>query len=181
VTRQSVRWIALVVGVVVVALGIVLALNVEGSEPTTDGRFAGTGKLAPAFSVETLDGDAATLADLAGKTVVVNFWNTWCIPCEEEAPALAEFYRRHREDPDFAMVGIVRDDTEGAVRSYVATENIGWTIGFDPASKAALAYGITGQPETFVIAPDGRVAAEQFSAVSVDDLELMLRAARNGV
>ena len=57
-------------------------------------------------------------------------------------------------------------------------ENVGWTVGFDPKSKAALAYGTTGQPETFVIGPDGRVAGEQFAAVSVDNLETMLRAAR---
>jgi hypothetical protein len=55
---------------------------------------------------------------------------------------------------------------------------VGWTVALDPKSKAALAYGTTGQPETFVIGPDGRVAGEQFSAVTVDNLELMLRAAR---
>ena len=65
-----------------------------------------------------------------------------------------------------------------AVRDYVQDENVGWTIGLDPKSKAALAYGTTGQPETFVIGPDGRAAREQFAAVSVDNLETMLRAAR---
>jgi peroxiredoxin len=76
------------------------------------------------------------------------------------------------------MVGIVRDDTTEAVRDYVQAEKVGWTVALDPKSKAALAYGTTGQPETFVIGPDGRVAGEQFSAVSVDNLETMLRAAR---
>ena len=76
------------------------------------------------------------------------------------------------------MVGIVRDDTQKAMRDYVKSEDVGWTVGFDPKSKAALAYGTTGQPETFVIGPDGRVAGEQFAAVSVDNLETMLRAAR---
>ena len=76
------------------------------------------------------------------------------------------------------MIGIVRDDDKQKVADYVAAEDVGWTIVLDPKSKAALAYGTTGQPETFVIGPDGRVAGEQFSAVTVDNLELMFRAAR---
>jgi cytochrome c biogenesis protein CcmG/thiol:disulfide interchange protein DsbE len=177
VRSHRVRWIALGVGLVVVLLGVVLALNVEGSTPnTSEGRFVG--EEAPRFVVQTLDGDELSLDALAGKTVVVNFWNTWCIPCIREAPALQTFYERHAGERDFAMIGIVRDDTAAAVRSYVRDTDIGWTIGFDPKSKAALAYGTTGQPETFVIGPDGRVAGEQFSETRVEDLELMLRAAR---
>ena len=190
-TRRKVRWIALGVGLVVVVLGIVLALNVSGSDPNvTEGRFTGqdvvapgfalvsNNDTAPAFTLETLDGQQLALSDLAGKTVVVNFWNTWCAPCIQEAPALREFYELHKDEPDFAMVGIVRDDDKDKVQGYVDAEGVGWTIALDPKSKAALAYGTTGQPETFVIGPDGRVAGEQFSAVTVDNLELMLRAAR---
>jgi cytochrome c biogenesis protein CcmG/thiol:disulfide interchange protein DsbE len=177
VTR--VRGIALAVAAVLVGLGIILAMNTSGADPNVDkGRFAGRDVLAPEFTVQTLDGEELALADLAGKTVVVNFWNSWCVPCIKEAPALQEFYDRHEDEPDFAMVGIVRDDTESAIRDYVEREDVDWTIGFDPGSKAALAYGTTGQPETFVIGPDGRVGGEQFSEASVDDLELMLRAAR---
>jgi cytochrome c biogenesis protein CcmG, thiol:disulfide interchange protein DsbE len=190
---KRVRWIALGVGVVVVVLGVVLALNVSTSDPNVErGRFTGKNEIAPgfalvsanrtapAFALETLDGEQLRLSDLAGKTVVVNFWNSWCPPCIEEAPALKEFYERHKNEPDFAMVGIVRDPqrTEDELRDYVAKEGIDWTIALDPKSKAALAYGTTGQPETFVVAPSGRVAGEQFSAVTVDNLELMLRAAR---
>jgi cytochrome c biogenesis protein CcmG/thiol:disulfide interchange protein DsbE len=177
--RGRVRWIALGVGVVVALFGVVLALNVSSAEPNTNqGRFTGSDEPAPPFTVTKLDGSTLSLADLAGKSVVVNFWNTWCAPCKQDAPALAEFYDRHKDESDFAMVGIVRDDTTQAVRDYVQRENVGWTIAFDPKSKAALAYGTTGQPETFVIGPDGRVAGEQFAAVSVDNLETMLRAAR---
>jgi cytochrome c biogenesis protein CcmG/thiol:disulfide interchange protein DsbE len=186
-----VRWIAMAVGTFVIVLGVVLALNVEGSDPNVrEGRFTGRDTIAPgfalvsdnatapAFTLETLDGTPLRLSDLAGKAVVVNFWNTWCAPCIEEAPALKEFYERHKDEPDFAMVGIVRDDNAAEVREYVEAEGIGWTIAFDPKSKAALAYGTTGQPETFVVSPTGRVAGEQFSAVTVGHLEVMLRAAR---
>jgi cytochrome oxidase Cu insertion factor (SCO1/SenC/PrrC family) len=72
-----VRWIALGVGVVVVLFGVVLALNVSSAEPNTnEGRFTGSNDPAPAFTLKTLDGNTLSLVDLAGKTVVVKFWNT---------------------------------------------------------------------------------------------------------
>jgi cytochrome c biogenesis protein CcmG/thiol:disulfide interchange protein DsbE len=177
---HTTRWIALGAAAVLVALGVVLALNVSSS-PSTEGRLAG--ELAPAFSLNDLGGDEVALGELTGdgKNVLVNFWNSWCLPCEQEHPALAEFYERHRDDPDFAMVGIVRDDTEADARGYVAERGVDWTILLDPKHRAALDYGTTGQPETFMVSPDGVVVAEQFGPVTVEDLELMLRHARGQV
>ena len=62
----------------------------------------------------------------------MNFWNTWCIPCQQEHPALKQFYARHRDDPDFALVGIVRDDTRRAAGQYAKAEGIDWIIAMDP-------------------------------------------------
>jgi len=175
--KHATRWIAFAAAVVIVALGVVLALNVS-SGPAEEGRLAG--ERAPEFRVERFDGAEVVLSELtgSGRTVFVNFWNSWCIPCRQEHPALVEFYDRHRDDPDFAMVGIVRDDTESEARAYVDREGVAWTVAFDPGKRAALDFGTTGQPESFMIAPDGLVVAEQFGPVTVDDLELMLRIAR---
>ena len=63
------------------------------------------------------------------------------------------FYARHRREPDFAMVGIVRDDDAGPIRDYVAAHSIGWPVAFDPNGSAGLGFGTTGQPETYVISP----------------------------
>jgi len=107
--KHTGRWIALAVGAVVIVLGVVLALNV-GNDPQLESQQNRLlGKRAPDFDVATLDGPAVTAEDLAGKAVIVNFWNTWCLPCQQELPALKSFYRAHANDPDFAMVGIVRD------------------------------------------------------------------------
>ena len=93
-------------------------------------------------------------SDLLGKAVIVNFWNSWCVPCQDELPALHRFADLHRDDPDVALLGIVRDDTKDAVRAYVAAEGIDWKIAMDPGARAALAYGTRGQPETFAITPE---------------------------
>src|SRR5205823_5500874 len=101
--RHTARWIALAVGLVVAVLGVVLALNV-GSDPQADAQHSRlVGRPAPEFEVRTLDGTPVTLTAVAGKSVVVNFWNTWCIPCQEELPALKAFYAKHQADPDFVM------------------------------------------------------------------------------
>lgn len=176
--KHPARIAALAVALVVVVFGVVLAVNV-GSDPNQDAKQSNlVGKAAPAFDLPNLAGGRVTLADIAGKSAIVNFWNHWCIPCQQEAPALEAFYARHQSDPDFAMVGIVRDDTTGDVRAYVKKRGIAWTIALDPESVAALDFGTRGQPETYAISPSGVVAAAKYGPMSSQELETFLAAAR---
>src|SRR5262249_41647606 len=153
-----------VVAVFLIGLGVVFVVSVLNDPPQTHGSLVG--KRAPEFTVSNIQGDKPlTRASLGGKVAVVNFWNSWCIPCRQEHNALVEFYKRHRNDPDVEMVGIVRDDTESAVRSYVTRENMQWPVAMDPDGKAAIAYGTTGQPETYVISPSGVVSSQVIGPV----------------
>jgi cytochrome c biogenesis protein CcmG, thiol:disulfide interchange protein DsbE len=176
--KHVARWTALGVAVVVVVFGVILALNV-GSDPQADAQKNELlGKPAPEVSLETIDGRALTSADLAGKTVIVNFWNTWCIPCQEELPALKQFYADHQGDGDVLMVGIVRRDDTKTVRQFVNGEGIGWTIALDPSKAAALDFGTRGQPETFALSPSGQIVAFKAGPMSRGDLEQFLNAGR---
>jgi cytochrome c biogenesis protein CcmG/thiol:disulfide interchange protein DsbE len=178
--KHTARWIALTVAVVLVGFAVVLATQV-GNDPRKDAnRSHLTGRTVPKFSVETLDGDTLTSRDLAGKSVIVNFWNSWCLPCQQEHPALTQFYARHRDDPNFAFVGIVRDDTKAATQRWIEKYGDDWTIATDPGGKAALAFATRGQPETYAISADGVIVGYQFGPSSVDDLEQLLSAARGG-
>jgi thiol-disulfide isomerase/thioredoxin len=86
--KHPARIAALAVAVVVVVFGVVLALNV-GSDPQEDAKQSHlVGKAVPSFDLPDLAGGRVQLADIAGKATIVNFWNHWCIPCQEEAPAL---------------------------------------------------------------------------------------------
>jgi cytochrome c biogenesis protein CcmG/thiol:disulfide interchange protein DsbE len=178
VTRHAVRWIALAVAGLLVAVGVVLAVQ-HRSEPSTP-RLVQEHRAAPQFDLTALDDRPVSTSALAGKTYVVNFWNSWCIPCRQEEAALQAFYAAHRSEPDFGMVGIVRDDEESAVRSYVAGNNIGWPIAFDPDGRAALGFGTTGQPETYVISPSGVAACGSLGPVTRPELEAWLRIVRSG-
>jgi cytochrome c biogenesis protein CcmG/thiol:disulfide interchange protein DsbE len=176
--KHPARIAALAVAAVVIVFGIVLALNV-GSDPQQDAKQSHlVGKAAPSFDLPNIAGGRVTLSDVAGKSAIVNFWNSWCTPCRQEEPALEQFYAEHKDDPDFAMIGIVRQDEAGNVKAYVKQHGVEWTVALDPGSVAALDFGTRGQPETYAISPSGVVAAAKFGPMSVKELELFLDAAR---
>ncbi|MBI2169970.1 MAG: TlpA family protein disulfide reductase [Actinobacteria bacterium] len=159
------------------AFTVVLALGLDGESAEYRGT-ALLGDPVPDLVLPTLDGGEVALAELDGKAVIINFWNSWCIPCKEEEPALKAFYAAHAGESDFEMIGIVRDDSESAIRKWVETHGTAWTVAFDPSARASVDFGTTGQPETFAVAPNGRIAALQRGRVSIDDLENMLALAR---
>ncbi|HZJ26748.1 MAG TPA: redoxin domain-containing protein [Acidimicrobiia bacterium] len=178
--RNPSRWIAIGIAAVVALFGVALATQV-GSDPSYAGG-AILQRRAPDFDLPLLDVDGArvNLTSLRGQSVIVNFWNSWCLPCRAEAPALLEFWDRHAGDGDVAMVGIVRDESPSAARKGAREDGFDWTLAIDPDGQAAIAYGTTGQPETFAISPAGVVTGKQLSEVSVDDLEALLARARAG-
>lgn len=178
-TRVRIRWIALAVGAALVVFGVFLATQkrTEASLP----RLVSQNAPVPDFAFETLDGQKATPASLAGKSYVINFFNSWCIPCQKEHPELQAFYAEHAGERDFAMIGVVRDDEEAAIRAYVDKEGVEWPVAIGPgADAAAIDFGTTGQPETYVVAPDGAVVCGTIGPTDQATLNLWLQAARNG-
>jgi cytochrome c biogenesis protein CcmG/thiol:disulfide interchange protein DsbE len=176
--RLRARWIALMVAAVLVAFGVVLAVQ-HRSEPSVP-RLVQEHRPVPSFHVTTLDGKNLDASALAHKTVVVNFFNSWCIPCRQEAPALTSFYAEHKNDADFLMLGVVRDDDPATLRSYVAAQKIDWPVALGGADQAALDFGTTGQPETYVIAPDGVAVCGTLGPSTQAQLDTWLTAARAG-
>jgi cytochrome c biogenesis protein CcmG, thiol:disulfide interchange protein DsbE len=172
------RIVALIAAVVLVGFGIVLAVQ-HRREPSVP-RLVQQHGAAPEFTVPLLDGSELDSNSLQGKTYVVNFFNSWCIPCHQEEPALKAFYAAHKNEADFEMIGIVRDDEETAIRNYVRNREIDWTVAFDPKGSAALGFGTTGQPETYVIAPDGVAVCGALGPSTQAELETWLTAARTG-
>ncbi len=176
--KHPTRWIALAVAFVVALVAVILATQV-GNDPRADATKSQlVGKPAPEFTVRTMDGEKLSTADFEGKVLMVNFWNTWCPPCLAELPDVKAFATAHADDPDFELVGIVREDNRKAVEAYEPGQEIDWTIAMDPGARASLAFGTRGQPETFAITPDGIVAGAQIGPSTREDLETMLDAAK---
>ncbi|MFN8025531.1 MAG: TlpA disulfide reductase family protein [Acidimicrobiia bacterium] len=137
--KHPVRWIAGIAALVVVVFGVVLALNV-GSDADPVSSSPLLDKAVPAFDLPMLDGTRITDTDLQGKWTVVNFWNTWCVPCQEELPELKKFVKAHAGDDSVQMLGIVRDPQEpkAIIEKYAEATGMDWKLALDPGSKAAL-------------------------------------------
>jgi peroxiredoxin len=118
-----------------------------------------TGKPAPDFTLQSLAGARAALADYRGKTAVVAFWASWCGPCRMELPMLARFYRQnHKPDSAFEFLAISIDDSPEPAQSAAAALKIPFPVLLDADSSVAGAYGVESIPMLFVIDKTGKVA-----------------------
>jgi thiol-disulfide isomerase/thioredoxin len=174
--RNSVRWISLAVVIVFMAFVVVLAMQ-HRSEASVPHLVQEQARV-PKFDTTALDGTRLDSEALKGKTYLVNVWNTWCLPCQQEEPELRAFYERHKSEPDFQMLGLVRDDNKGAVKSYVDDGRVTWPVVFD--DRLLTRFGTTGQPESYVISPDGIAVCGRIGPTTLEELEAWLTAARTG-
>ncbi len=177
--KHPFRWIAIGAGAVIVVLAALLAANVD-TDPRADANTSRLlGKPAPELSLTRLDGTKVTTADLAGKTVIVNFWNSWCRPCRDELPVLRRWYAAHANDPSVVMLGIPRDDLAGAIRAAAKADGIAWTVANDGgAEQATLDFATVGQPETFAISPSGVIVGSVIGPITTAQLDKMLEYSR---
>jgi peroxiredoxin len=110
------------------------------------------------FQVTTPEDRPLSLADFRGKVVLLNFWATWCKPCEEEMPGMERLYRRYKDRG--LVVLAVASDAEGAraVTPFVKRLHLSFPVGLDPTMSAAALYGVWALPSTFVIDRQGNRA-----------------------
>ncbi|NIP31577.1 MAG: redoxin domain-containing protein [Candidatus Dadabacteria bacterium] len=114
------------------------------------------GNPAPELQLESFGGEKIDLESLKGKTVLLNFWASWCNPCKQEAAALESSYVK-LSNQEIEFIGInVMDDMPNAI-NYIKTYGGSFINGFDPNNKVHLDYGVEGVPETYFISPDGIV------------------------
>lgn len=109
---------------------------------------------APPFALADLDGSLVSLADFQGRTVILNFWATWCGPCRVEIPSFSAFADAH---PEMTVLGIAADGDPAKLRR--TARDLGMTYPVLRADRATLAaYGVTTYPTTVIVGPNGEVA-----------------------
>jgi cytochrome c biogenesis protein CcmG, thiol:disulfide interchange protein DsbE len=170
-TRVKLGAQALAVGLVLALLALLIwkvAFDNDGggvASKIDKGKIAN----APNFVLSRLDKQGRLeLASLRGKAVVLNFWASWCYPCNKEAPALEEAWQRH--DGDVVVLGIDVNDFAGDARKFMRQHGVTYPIVHDNKNVTEPKYGVAALPETFFVDRRGRVVGHVAGQVSESDL-----------
>ena len=167
--------VSAIVAVVAIAFVWVLATREPGTDRAADSPLIG--RAAPALSGPTLDDATFDLADEQGRWTVVNVFATWCGPCIQEHPELVAFDEAHREAGDATLVSVLFDDRPGTARDFFADNGGEWPVVVDGNGTIAASWGVAGVPETYVVAPNGRVVAKLIGGVTRAGLDQVIEQA----
>ena len=162
-------WIVLPIAVAAALLVLVLATRDSAFKRNASSPILGG--LAPPVVGMTVTGESFDLDDWRGRWVVVNFFQSTCVPCIMEHPELVDFDERHSAAGDARIVSVVFDDTVENVREFFAAHGGSWPVVATGANEAAVAYGVTGVPESYLVAPSGVVVWKQLGGVTADGID----------
>jgi cytochrome c biogenesis protein CcmG/thiol:disulfide interchange protein DsbE len=190
------RLLSLTAVVAFVAL-LAYGLFSEGADRRIDAGLAeGEAPLAPDFELEVLNSGELParlaprlesamadgrlgLAELRGTPFVLNFWASWCIPCREEAPILAQGWREHGPRGVLYLGLNMQDVTDDAL-AFIEEFAVRYPNVREPDRATAQAYGATGIPETYFVSARGRVVGHVIGVVTDEQLDGGARAAKSG-
>ncbi len=127
------------------------------------------GQQVPAIVLNTFEGTVVNTTDLKGKVVVLNFWASWCVPCEGEAPALESAWNAYKPEGQVVFLGVDYVDTEPEARAFLSKYDITYPNGPDLGTKISQMFRITGVPETYFLDREGKLAYSQIGPFSTED------------
>ncbi len=163
---------AVAVGCIAALLVAVLATSKDASK-TTIAASPLQNKAAPDISGPTLGGGNGALSAFRGKWVLINFFASWCVPCQQEQGDLVKFQNTHAGPGDAVIFGVRFDDPDtGPIQDLMNKSGGKWPIVDDPNAK--IDYSVTGPPESFLVSPGGIVLAHIIGPITDTRLEEVL-------
>lgn len=176
VRRRMAPFISLGVAIVVALLFVVLAGG-KADKPDVLSSFL-LGKPAPSVNSSTIDGDPFDLTRRKGSWVVLNFFQSSCLPCKAEHPELVAFADQQAGIADGAeLYTVVWDDSIDAVKAWFAEHGGEWPIIKDDNGSIATAFGVAKVPETWIIDPSG-IIVSRYIVITADSLAADLQLLR---
>lgn len=140
--------------VILLSLSLVACVSRSGPVP------------APGFSLKDLSGNTVTLDALRGHPVFLDFWATWCAPCQISMPLVEAFYKRHKGQ-GLVVLGMNVDEDPSVVYPFVKRHQIHYPVVLAGASPISESYRVDGIPMFFMIDPQGRIV-RRFEGVNED-------------
>ena len=132
------------------------------------------------FTAEMADGTSFTLSEQAGKAVLVNFWATWCGPCVQELPDIAELYVEYAGGGEAEIILVNCGESAEAVDAFLERNGYALPVAYDPATTIAGAYGVNAIPRTVVFGRDGTVVADYTGSRDYDTFKSAINGALGG-
>jgi peroxiredoxin len=117
-------------------------------------RSAAIGEPAPDFSLPTLEEREIGLGKFKGKVVLLNFWASWCAPCQEELPELEKIYRKYQER-GFEVIGVNIDKKQANAEKFVRRFGLTFPVMLDPESAVVGEYRAHAMPMSYLIDQEG--------------------------
>lgn len=178
------RFVWIATGAMLIILGIALFIS-AGMPQTTlyvghigpKGRIYAPeiGAYAPLFQRQTLDGDKLALEKLEGQVVLINFWATWCEPCQYEMPILQDLHQQYAQR-GLSIIGVNTGETPAKIEDWVARFKLEFIIVLDNTEPTlADIYRLRGQPSTFILSPTGQISAIFYGPISFTQLEAAIQ------
>ena len=167
---------------VFIAAVIAVSLLTSGTATTTDGSATSTGAaglpngtIAAGFTLSALGkpGQQVSLSQYQGKPVIINFWASWCAPCQQETPLLATWYKQ--QHGHVVLLGLDENDIAADAIKFADAKGVSYPIGFDPNVTVAPAYNVDGLPQTFFLNAKHRIVDHVLGAVTKAELAKGLR------
>ncbi len=129
--------------------------------------------LAKDFNLPDSDGKMHRLSDFRGKTVILNFWATWCPPCRKEMPSMQRAWTKLKAKGNIVMIALHVGGNEEKVWNFMGDGDYDFLVLIDKSGKIPKQWPMMGLPSTFIIAPDGTLALRAIGERAWDDESIL--------
>ncbi len=127
---------------------------------------------APEFELPDTEGKLHRLSDYRGKTVIINFWTTWCPPCREEIPSMNRAWQQLRQE-DVVMLAVNMGEDEDTIFVFTADYPAEFPLLLDRDGAVIAQWPVKGLPTTYIISPDGHIAYRAIGGRNWDDSDIL--------
>jgi peroxiredoxin len=166
---------SLIVGLLIVAIGGGVVTTMAAIPPALESAASDQtiGTQAPGFTLNNLAGQPVTLADLKGKPAVINFWATWCPPCEKELPAFEAAFGRYQSEVNFLAVSV--EEPVDVVKSFVEERNLTLPVLLDSSGNVVNEYDVKALPTTIFIDANGVIVKRHLGELDLPTINAYIQ------